>query len=291
MSLSITRELVLAQARTLARSGRHGEAVELLEDLQEKPSVTVLDLLARIHAQQGDLDRADQCWAEAERLAPGGAEIAAGRRRIAAMRPAARRRGLGKGLLATCTVLVTGAVLVLLVDIRLETAGLRMSQQPAALPTGREVAAPPTVVTISPPEKPDVLARMRLDVPGIRVRRSPGEISIVFEEALFSQGTELTRRGQAVLDGLGGRLRPYANEIDVAVVGHTDRDALLPGGEYVSNTDLGLARATYVREILRTTSRIPTTRFALSSLGGVMPPYRDDARNRTVTLRISGAAG
>ncbi|MFI6906063.1 hypothetical protein ACIBKY_32705 [Nonomuraea sp. NPDC050394] len=279
MALSVTRELVLAQARALARSGRRAEAAELLEDLQGEPSVTVLDLLARVYAQQGDLDRADQCWAEAERLAPGGAEIAAGRRRIAAMRPAARRRRLGKGLLATCAVLVTGAVLVLLVDIRLETAG-------PAMP-----AAPLTVVTTSPPEKPDVLARMRLDVPGIRVRRSPGEISIVFKEALFSQGTELTRRGRAVLGDLGRRLRPYATGIEVAVVGHTDRDALLPGGDHVSNADLGLARATYVREILRTTARIPTTRFALSSLGGVMPPYRDGARNRTVTLRISGAAG
>ncbi|MFI6394936.1 OmpA family protein [Nonomuraea sp. NPDC050540] len=282
MALSVTRELVLAQARALARSGRRAEAAELLEDLQGEPSVTVLDLLARIYAQQGDLDRADQCWAEAERLAPGGAEIAAGRRRIASMRPAARRRRLGKGLLATCAVLVTGAVLVLLVDIRRETAA-------PAMP--RQLTAPLTVVTTSPPEKPDVLARMRLDVPGIRVRRSPGEISIVFKGALFSQGTELTRRGRAVLGDLGRRLRPYATEIEVAVVGHTDRDALLPGGDHVSNADLGLARATYVREILRATSRIPTTRFALSSLGGVMPPYRDGARNRTVTLRISGAAG
>ncbi|MEU6712850.1 OmpA family protein [Nonomuraea sp. NPDC046802] len=288
MSLSIPRELVVAQARTLARSGRHGEAAELLEELQEEPSVAVLDLLARIHAQQGDFDRADQYWAEAERLAPGSAEIADGRRRIAAMRPAARRRRLGKGLAAACAVLVTGAVLALLVDLRMETAELRTSQRPAALPVSQEPAASPTPVTISPSAKPDVLARMRLDVPGIQVRRSPGELSIVFKEALFTQGTELTSGGRAVLDGLGRRLRPYAGELEVAVVGHTDRNALLPGGEYASNTDLGLARATYVREVLRTTSQIPTSRFTLSSLGGVMPPYRDDARNRTVTLRISG---
>ncbi len=58
--------------------------------------MAVLDLLARIHAQQGDLDRADQCWAEAERLAPGGAEIVNGRRRIAAEGFGEHRLHLGR---------------------------------------------------------------------------------------------------------------------------------------------------------------------------------------------------
>ncbi|MEO3805172.1 OmpA family protein [Nonomuraea sp. B1E8] len=285
MPPSITRELTLAQARALARDGRYAEAVDLLEDLQGDTSVAVLDLLARVHAQQGDLDRADRYWAEAEKIAPGATEIAAGRRRIAAMRPAGRRRRTGRVLLAGCAVLVTAGALALLVDIRMETARLGAAQPPAApVVVTRTVPASP-----SPPAGREVLTGVRLQVPGVRVSRSRQEISVAFEEALFSEGATLTRRGRAVLGDLGARLRPYAGEIEVAVIGHTDRNAILPGGEYASNTDLGLARAVYVREVLRAASRIPTTRFAVSSMGGLMPPFRDDARNRTVTLRISGA--
>ncbi|PZG49788.1 hypothetical protein C1I98_11415 [Spongiactinospora gelatinilytica] len=75
------------------------------------------------------------------------------------------------------------------------------------------------------------------------------------------------------------------------MIGHTDRQVMPPGGEYASNTELGLARAVVVREILRAGARIPTAGFALSSMGGTMPPFRGDARNSTVTLRISGAEG
>ncbi|MFI0423934.1 OmpA family protein [Spongiactinospora sp. 9N601] len=283
MSLTIARELALAQARVLARAGRLDEAAELLEDPGQESGVATLDLLARIHAQRGDLDLADRYWAEAERLAPGRAGIAAGRRRIAALRPASGRRPRGRPLRAAGAVLAAVAVLALLIDIRFQAAA------PPPVATVALPASPPSPVPS--PSEVGVLDRMRLRIPGVRVRRSPGEISVAFQEPLFSRGTVLTRRGRAVLDRLAARLAAHAGAIEVAVIGHTDRQVMPPGGEYASNTELGLARAVVVREILRAGARIPTAGFALSSMGGTMPPFRGDARNRTVTLRISGAEG
>ncbi len=300
-ALLAAREVALAHARTLARNGRYAEAEGLLEDAWRgaERGVPVLDLLARIKAQQGDLSAADRYWAEAERLAPGNREIAAGRRRIAAMTKrgpvAARWRGraawIGAGLLAA-------AVLALLVDIRLnmgEPEPQRTIRAPLlAVPvTPRSSPTPPVSPSAAPSE---VLGELDLQVRGIRVRRSPNEISVIFEDGLFRRGATLSAGGRAVLRELAVRLRPHADRISVAVIGHTDDLAVPPGGSYASNMELGMLRATVVREVLRAAARIPTARFSVSALGELMPPHRGDdpsarARNRTVSLRIASAGG
>ncbi|OLT30783.1 hypothetical protein BJF79_09270 [Actinomadura sp. CNU-125] len=137
---------------------------------------------------------------------------------------------------------------------------------------------------------------MDLDVPGVRAERRGGEIAVTFERGLFDAGATLTPDGRDVLTALGERLRPRADRLAVAVIGHTDRTAVRPGGEYASNVEIGTMRAAVAREALRSSARIPTTRFTLSTLAGMLPPYGDDdagapgdPRNRTVSLRISAA--
>ncbi|WP_433179620.1 OmpA family protein [Actinoallomurus sp. CA-150999] len=276
-----TREVVLAQARTLARQGRYGEAEQILRDLE--PDVLVLDLLARIHAQQGRLGQADQCWAAAERLAPDIREIAEGRRRVASMRGGARRR---RGRLVYRAGATAGLALTfaLLVDTRVEL---------GRLPTAPYVQPSHAPAQTMRPTAAD-LAGMDLRLSGVRARRRSGEITVTFTEGLFRDGVTLSSGGRTVLDALGARLRPYATRISVAVIGHTDDLTAAVGGDYADNLELGTLRATVVREVLRSAAGIPTTRFSVSSLGDVMPPFRghgtaDRARNRTVSLRISAA--
>src|SRR5690606_40161555 len=77
----------LAEAAHLARAGRYDEARRALEALGGATSddVAVLDLLARVHAQQGDLTAADECWARVESLDPEHTGAREGRRRIRAV--------------------------------------------------------------------------------------------------------------------------------------------------------------------------------------------------------------
>jgi hypothetical protein len=69
---------VLAKAAALARAGRHTEAEHALEDLKgaESADPVVLDLLARIRAQQGRLAEAETLWSRALKLAPENGGIA-----------------------------------------------------------------------------------------------------------------------------------------------------------------------------------------------------------------------
>ncbi|MBA9001583.1 OmpA family protein [Thermomonospora cellulosilytica] len=280
------REITLAQARTLARRGRYLEAERLLDELAGDgggPDVTVLDLLARVYAQQGRLEEADRCWAEAERLAPDAPEITEGRRRIAALRGSRPRRATTGLLGRVVAVLVAVLILALLLDIRGE---VRREPTAASPPPAPRPAAPADAL-------PDLAVRLG-DMRGVGVERLPGELVVTFPEGLFRSGATLTADGRAVLEDVGGRLRAYAGRITVTVVGHTDSRAMPPGGEFASNAELGLARATVVRELLRRAAGLPTAALPVSTMGGVAPPFPDAAdqsRNRTVSLRISAARG
>jgi type VI secretion system protein ImpK len=279
-----TREVALAQARTLARQGRYGEAEQMLRDLE--PDVPVLDLLARIHAQQGRFEQADECWAAAERLAPGATEIIEGRRRLAMMRGGAPR---SRGRLVFRAGTAAGLVLALalLVDTRAELG--RHSKAPAPVPYVQASRTP-----ARPTPSAAALAGMDLRMSGVRARRRPGEIEVTFTKGLFRERATLSPGGRAMLRALGARLRPYAMRISVAVIGHTDGLPVPPSGDYTDNLELGTLRATVVREILRGAAGIPTARFSVSSMGDAMPLFpghsaADRARNRTVSLRISAA--
>ncbi|MGH3375760.1 MAG: hypothetical protein ACRDP6_13565 [Actinoallomurus sp.] len=274
-----SRELALAQARVLARHGRYAEAEDLLTEARDdaEPSVALLDLLARVHAQQGQLDEADRCWAEVARLAPDNKEAADGRRRIAGVRTGRRRSG--KVALRVAAGVVVVAALALLIDTRVAV-GRR--------PEARTVSVAPTAAApAAHPSPADVLAAMDLRTPGVHVRRTPGEIAVTFDKGLFRDGATLSPGGRAVLRALGARLRPYAMRISVDVIGETDQRAVPPGSGYAGNTELGTLRATVVREALRRQAGIPTARFSVSSLGGATRTAGSAARSRTASLRIS----
>ena len=299
---SAVRELVLAQARELARAGRYTEAEDVLDASWPDggQDVAVLDLKARIHAQQGRLDEADRCWAEVADLAPGHRAAAEGRRRIAVIRERAAKGGFtGRVLTARFVLQAAAAVVALLAFVMLADLwtddGPRSAPTAATPPAAAPPAAAPSAAAPPPPATSGgaVLDRIRLDMPGVRVERRPGELAVTFDRGLFREGAVLSRQGRALLTRLGERLKPHAGQVAVGVIGHTDRSAVRPGGEFASNVELGTVRATVVRELLSSTAGIPTARFTVSTLAGMMPPHPDrdggDARNRTVSLRISAA--
>ncbi|MFI0405963.1 flagellar motor protein MotB [Actinomadura sp. 3N508] len=278
------REVAVAQARALARAGRYAEAEELLEG--EDGSV-VLDLKARMYAQQGRLDEADRCWAGVAALSPGDPGAAEGRRRIARIRATAaspRRFVLARSAFRLGTASVVLLAFVMLADVWLDR---------------DETGAPPrpsSPVVPSAAGSPDPIAALKLEGQGMRIVHRADEIEVTFERGLFRRDATLTSRGRATLKDLGEQLRPYAAQISVTVIGHTDRRAVHPGGGYASNAELGLLRATVVREVLRSSARIPTARFSVSTLAGLLPPHPGEAasgdpRNRTVSVRISAAGG
>lgn len=82
------RQVTLSQAAHLARAGHYASAEELLNGLQAtgQPDAAVLDMLARIRAQQGLLSEAESLWRKVQQLAPSHIGAAAALKRLRDMR-------------------------------------------------------------------------------------------------------------------------------------------------------------------------------------------------------------
>lgn len=85
---ALVSETLLSRAALLARKGEYAAAESLLKQLlcSENESPRALDLLARIHAQQGRFSEAETFWKRALEVEPNNESYLAGLNRIAQMR-------------------------------------------------------------------------------------------------------------------------------------------------------------------------------------------------------------
>ncbi|GAA1302563.1 OmpA family protein [Saccharothrix xinjiangensis] len=301
----VTTSPSVARAADLARSGEFGEAEEVLRELGGRDSAdpAVLDLLARIHAQRGELFDADECWALALRLDAGFAPARAGRRRIAALLARRLRPRTGRVLLAVAWVAVAVA-----------GAGVAVGSR-SAEPPGPD----PVVLAELDEVQDDQRAQAerldgiddRLGQTALRQQRvlddlltalagnpalttgvESGAVVVAFPTGVFSAGVRFADDGGVALSDLARRLRPFAADVSITVVGHTE-DAQVSGSTgYTTNAELGTARATLAAERMSEASGLPLTTFSLSSSGAANPPFSNAttegrARNRTVTVVVS----
>ncbi|MBE1878388.1 OmpA family protein [Myceligenerans pegani] len=307
-----------AEAAVLARAGRYDAARRVL-DLLGGPrgdDVEVLDLLARVHAQQGDLVAADACWESAERLDPGHAGARDGRRRIRETW-AGERAGTGRhtGAVVAALLLAGGGAAAgwalapdgtaegraggapatgeQLAGLHDETARLRdeIGELRAELDADR---APAT----AEPAEADPADRLRalrdaLDDPRWTTVAGPGSgtFTVVPAEALFlAGGAETSESGREVLADVAALLDD-AEGLKVTVVGHTSDTLPDPGGPYADNAAVGLARALEAAGVVADESGLPLSSIGIATAGEAGPPHPNTTaenrrRNQTVTLVI-----
>ncbi|MGC7096792.1 OmpA family protein [Amycolatopsis lurida] len=288
----------IAHATLLARNGEYAEAERVLGELGGRDSTdpAVLDLLARIHAQRGELLDADQCWALALRLDADHLPARDGRKRIKAL--ATRRPRPGRVVLVVALAAVaaggagvaggligdrSGALVAELDKIqdgqraqadRLDDLGGRLDQ-----------------TTSRPRRAVDDFAAALAGHPALVARTDAEAITVTFPTGVFRAGTRLSDSGSAALADLVRLLGPAAANVTITVVGHTE-DARVSGGSgYTTNAELGLARAMTAAERMSEVSGLPPATFALSSSGAANPPFPNTTaegreRNRTVTVVV-----
>jgi len=291
----------LAGAARLARQGRYDDARGALTELggRDSDDPVLLDLLARVYAQQGELAEADDCWARAIAVGADQPAARAGRRRIAALQARRYRPGARGVAGAAAVVLLAGAGFA-----GTYLAGQDEPADPAVLATLRDNRAAQDDLArqladlrerldrvTEPAEVVDELDGV-LAGSGLVVRRDGDVLTVAFPVGVFTTGTDLSDGGRRALADLGRRLGPFGGRVDVTVVGHTDNGVLSPNGRYADHTSLGLARAAVAGSELAARAGLPMTDLSLTSTGIAEPPFpntthENRARNRTVTLRLS----
>lgn len=304
----VRRQVALGRAAESARQGELGAAAALLVELDEagEASPEVLDLLARIRAQQKRWDEADALWARVQETAPDDPAAAAGRRTVAAIRGHRRAARPVLPILAGATAIVVVAGLVV-AGIAGGVVALGDSDEPTAQPVGLQSTPGPTSVpTSGAQERAAELARQlaaleaqrraaaaamasKLDViqrrvagPGVMVQRQPNAVRVVFTEGVFTAGTDLSPSGHTALDALGKRLPGLKATMTV-----TGYSVVVPGGSGSGGSQTALLRARAATQELSAASGLPLTAFTMQSGDQAHPPYRTDAQNRTVTITLT----
>lgn len=274
MTVALRDALTLDQARSAARSGDLDHAVRLLDGVVS-PTAAALDLRARVHAQRGELDRADKYWEQALLLDPDYADARRGRETIARLR---RHRPIR-------AVVITAAVAALAIGGVAVASARTESPSPLPLPLPSPSVALPSPTASRPPpvDRLTEIARL-VSVPGVRTDRRADDIRVVFSSGVFSSGTRLADGAPALLGTVGKRLRTA--HVTVTVIGHT---VPVAGGRTSGGSTTAYARAQVAARRLAAASGLPLTSFTLATADQSDGPWPDAARNRTVTLLLHPA--
>lgn len=290
----------IVDAAHAARHGDYATARTILDDLggSESPDPTVLDLLARVYAQQGNLADAEICWRRSAQFGGDRAAADAGRHRIEELRKGVRpQRNISRALVigAFAGVVVVGAGVLGAVLTR------PSAPQPAADP-----AAQRTIISLSQQvdqlrNQPDAVSAQRsrmldqlttaLAGPLMTISRAGDQIHIRFKVPIFGEATKTSQGGGAALTDLGARLRPFGKAVTVTITGHTEALRVAADSGFASNDALGLARALTAATQLAASSGQPLSAFDLATAGTTNPPYSNatpqgSALNHTITVDV-----
>lgn len=273
-------ELRRAEAAELARAGDYDSAARILAPMTDLASQ---DLLARVHAQRGDLDAADRTWQQILVAEPGHAPALAGTRLIADIKAGKRRKrplpvfALTTG--AAAVVVLAGAIALVLLPGN-ETPVV--SSQPVVTVT--EVPPP---LSSTPRVQPPLSLVDDLRAPGVQVSSTGDQVTVVFDDGLFaSNGSQLTAAGRRRLTEWGRLLS--GKKVKVAVLGHS---LALGPGPTTGGSGVALDRASAAAQVLADSSGLPMTAFTAMSADQSAAPHLGSSpdKNRTVTLVVTPA--
>ncbi|HEY4019645.1 MAG TPA: hypothetical protein VGM75_13205 [Pseudonocardiaceae bacterium] len=295
---TVRTDLTIAEAAAKARGGDLARAGQLLSNAD---STGGLDLLARVHAQSGDLDAAHACWTKVREAEPDHPGAEAGLRTITAIR--ARRRfarpvARPTRIAAAAAIVVAGAVAAGVVLLPPAAAPARAtSQNNAAAAAAQEsrradrlaeqLAAGASASAAATAQRQATIAAIttRLTappIPGLLVRAAPNSVQIMFDDGLFIDNERLTAAGRQVLRELGARLAGLPGSI--MVIGQS---VAVRGGPTSGGSTVAMARAIVAARQLADTSGLPLTAFTLASGDQATPPFPQPNRDRTVVVRVT----
>lgn len=283
--LSALHTITLRSAAELARGGKHDAALKLLTTLgAERASLpSALDLTARIHAQEGRYQEAENLWKRAVELVPTNAVYRQALRRAHRITSGAIPRLLATPWFTLGISLIAVVVLLTMIGTLLQRGRTREEASSVAAAPARIASSPEPLLF---PEIPGLV--------GFDQRIEGSAVLFIPDSGLFVSGSAtLTARASALLSALAEKLEPYRDSIEIEIVGYTDEVPMITSSRFRDNAALAMARAVAVYEYLRSATGVFSTHVSARSGGEATLLFpgtdtRARARKRTVVLRIVG---
>jgi flagellar motor protein MotB len=319
----ILRESEMAESARLAYAGQYKEAeIKLVQLAKRQPDHAILDLLARVRVQQGDLIQAELLWRQALEYQPNCKDCLNAIAEIQQLRalkinPRQRTENRLRGIFIWATgILLIG--LFIFLALMFQSAARGSTAQLATLNAsvsdlGSAVGALPTdnsaeiiarldtnneliyglaTQVFQPTSAPVAAAAFASSVPavdlsgvkGVTARVEGDSLVVTFSSALFKYETLFTDPGKEALTQVGNLIRPLSGQITVDVIGFMDISE-------ISRSDLSLLRSAAVITYLQETIPLPQSDFRILSSEGIGAPFNNDLpeerlKNRTVVLII-----
>jgi type VI secretion system protein ImpK len=274
-------QVLLSRATALARAGHYDSAELVLSGVASPagPTPEMLDLLARIRAQQGRLAEAQTLWNSAAHLQPENERYRAALARIATFQRTTPWVYYGRFILIA---------LVILLAVWLGVYGiLRMATPPPAPAVVSHAVAPVTTAAVVPAKHLDLTVK----VPGVVQTKDGENIVLRFESGLFSHGVALSKEGAATLADLGRQLGHALGSATAGVIGYTDDLPVKNSARFPDNDAIAIARADAVVAKLSAITGIPKHKWAIRHSAPASNPFPNDSmenrgKNRTVEIEI-----
>ncbi|MDR3082896.1 MAG: hypothetical protein LBV60_18565, partial [Streptomyces sp.] len=225
----IRSALLVSRARERARSGDRQGALALLTAPYEpgqdasvpkrRMPLEVLDLLARLHAQNGAYEQAASFWQQVLERNPANPAAAAGLARIERLRRGGAARALARHRVACLAAMAAAVITVAAITVPLLADDgaspvtphtgtvsiaeqLRTQQQEVQESVRRSAATAARAARAAEQARLTDLAHA-LRAPGIRASAGGRSVDVVFADGLFVSGDRLTVRGAQQLAQVG----------------------------------------------------------------------------------------
>jgi len=278
-----------------ASKGKYTQASDYLSELlkSDEESVIVFDLQAKIAAQQGKLREAEFLWKKCLKIEPDNPDYIAALNRINKIAISKSNRFYYLfNLLKMVTIVLLLIVLVFFhfydkVDRKHELAFI-VGQNETML------SKVENIINLKAPNNKflvNISDKMR-SISGITVEIKNNEITILFNEGLFSRGDKIKSNQLIILDNLSQTLSAFAGQIIVKVIGSTDSTPISLSNTFKTNDELSISRAKSVFDCFYKSSRMPLEDLMIGSLSVSNSRFTNDTpenrmKNRSVIIKIS----
>jgi len=278
-----------------ASKGKYSLAGDYLSELlkSDEESVIVLDLQAKIAAQQGKFREAEFLWKKCLKAEPDNPEFIAALNRINKI--VSSKSGRFYYLFKLLNVITIVFLIIVLLFFffyeridRKQQLDFIVSQNEAMISKVEKIADhkgdfDKLMVKISD--------RMRT-IDGITVDSNKNEITLFFNEGLFIRGDNIKSNQMITLNNISQILSPFAGRIIVKIIGSTDNTPISLSNTFRTNDDLSIYRAKAVFEWIYKFSRIQREDLIIDSLNKLNSKFTNDTpenrmKNRTVIIKIS----
>lgn len=257
-------------------------------------SVTLMNLQAKIYAQQGKFTEAAYLWRKCLKIDPDNNNFIRALYRIDQLQVSQIYRHLFLVKLLGGLCLIAGFILLisfLLTAIKRQSGDLRILRNQQTLIQNKidsMIFLETTMVSSSGILNEIETGLKNIDGISIGVRKE--ELTVTFNEDIFRNGDKLSKSGSDKVIQVAKTLEPFTGRIVLVIMGCSDDVPISNRKTFQNNQELRLARSVAVHKLISENSRIfPEDILTGASHEGHVPFNTENTvnklKNRTVTIR------